>query len=78
MVPTLNGVSNFYLSIPKGSIYLVVSFVYIDMCFVDLSFDAKVIEWSTTVFCSQWSLTEKESEIMQQMIAKQSQNGSPM
>jgi len=45
MLPTSNGVSKFYLLVPKGIIYLVVSFVFTDIHSEDLSFYAKVIAW---------------------------------
>jgi len=57
--PMSHGVSKFHFLIPKDSIYMVVSYIFIDICFVDLSFDAKVVEWSMTVFALKWNLTEK-------------------
>jgi len=51
--PMSNGVSKFHFLIPKGSIYVVVSYIFTDICFVDLLFDAKVVEWSMTGFCPQ-------------------------
>jgi len=45
MIPILNGVSRFWILIPKGLSYLFEWFAFIHLHFVDPLFKDKVIEW---------------------------------